>query len=145
MEDQADPKNTVPIKTSKKVIDLTKLNQPPQPINMFLSNVRGAILTGKAKKVHSNLPRDERNALNHLIALQKNGSIVVTRCDKTGSLAILDRSQYTTSMNEILSTKIRDNEGISRDCYAKSDMKEVMKDYESIGKLIKKRAWYGII
>ena len=29
VEDQADPKKTMPIKTMKKLVNLTKLNQPP--------------------------------------------------------------------------------------------------------------------
>ena len=144
VEDLAEHIIPLPIKTKKKVINLSKLNQPPQPIKSFIANIRGSILTGNYKRIYSNLPPEERESLKELIDLQKSGKIVVTRCDKTGSLAILNRSQYIEGINKLLNIKMKDYRGNEVEGYTKSNMNVVKIHFESIIKLIDKGATMGL-
>ena len=106
VEDLADETIKLPIKMPKSNVNLSNLYQPTQPIMNFITSVKGAIISATSKHIQSNLPSDDKEALENLITLQKKGLIVVTRTDKTGGFAIVDRSDYVNSVNMVLQNKI---------------------------------------
>ena len=62
--------------------------------------------------MHSNLTKYERDGLSQLISLQKEGKILIMRCDKTGGFAIVTRNDYKESLIDILNGTIKDKYGI---------------------------------
>ena len=101
-------------------------------------NVKGAIISASPKQIQSNLPSDEKEALENLITLQKKGLIVVTRTDKTGGFAIVDRTDYVNSMNMVLQNKIVNEMGVEINCYKEINMEEVKRHHLVMVQLAKK-------
>ena len=63
------------------------------------------------KKEFSNLTKEEWEALEKLIKLQKDGKIVIQPADKNGGICVLDRDDYITEANRQLNDKLTNDRG----------------------------------
>ena len=63
------------------------------------------IFGAELRKVNTNLPPEELQALHELVEAQKEGLIVIKKCDKGGATAIMNRGDYIEGMMEHLLLK----------------------------------------
>ena len=106
LEEYEDEPYINPIKLPPARINLSTLKPPPEPLIAFLHSVKGEITTSDTQKLHMNLTHEERKGMQSLLNKQKDHLIVVARCDKTGGFAVMDRIDYTNSLNKMLSSKV---------------------------------------
>ena len=85
---------------------------------------------------HSNLTKEEWEALDKLNKLQKDGNIVIQLADKNGGICILDRIDYVEEAKRQLTDTLKDEEGKELSYYAKSNEKAVSDQYKQIKKVI---------
>ena len=101
--------------SSESIFKNKKHNLPkeaPSPeLAKFLYAVRSMIFGSDLKKVNTNLPPDEEEALKQLVKAQKDGRIVIKRADKGGATVIMNRQDYVESMIEHLESTIVDENG----------------------------------
>jgi hypothetical protein len=72
---------------------------PSTTLSKFIYGIESDIMKAEPKRIHSNLKDDEHKALKSLVKAQKEGQIVIQRCDKGGATAIMNRDDY---VNEIM-------------------------------------------
>ena len=82
-------------------------------------------------KVRPNLPPDEFQGLKDLVMLQKERIITIKPCDKGAGVIILDFEAYMSSCYKHLSSEQKQEDGNTKQYYAKVDdtlveMKEVI-------------------
>ena len=73
-------------------------------VRTFLTAVRSDILSSKFNKSHSNITKEETEALKTLISLQKNCQIVIKPCDKGAGIIICNFVISITSNGSIQAT-----------------------------------------
>ena len=80
---------------------------------LYLSyGIESYILKAEPKHIHSNLKDDEHKAIKSLGEAQKEGQIVIQRCDKGGATAIMNRDDYVNEiMEQHLQTTVTDQDG----------------------------------
>ena len=83
-----------------------------------------------------NLTKEEWEALEWLIQLQKDGKIVIQPADKNGGICILDREDYISEANRQLNDDLENDVGEKQNYYGKSNEKEVNKQYKEIQKTV---------
>ena len=83
---------TFPFPTKGQQTNLPK--DDPSEIKEFAKSVESELLGTKCKDIHHNLSKEEREALDELLALQKAGSIAIQPADKGSGICILDRKDY---------------------------------------------------
>ncbi len=86
-------KNNLPTKSSKG-------------LNNFVTGIRGELRGSELNKVRPNLPRDEEEAIQTLILLQKSQEIIIKPCDKGAGIIICDFMKYKNAALEHLSSRI---------------------------------------
>ena len=132
-EDDAEKEDYVPPWNKPKLKTNMPPSRPPVPLSECLSGIRTDILSTKLNRVRNNLDYSEREAMNQLVNLQKAGKIVLQPTDKTGGLAIMDRSDYVAGLIDVLcDTYIDPQTGGSRNCYEIVDKSVVNEHYELI-------------
>ena len=73
---------------------------PSPPLAKFLYGVETDLLAGKPGFTQPNLQKDEKIALKELVNLQRDGSLVIQRCDKGGATAIMNREDYIAEVTD---------------------------------------------
>ena len=68
-------------------------------------------MSAPLNNVRDNLSNTQRNAIQNLVELRNQGSIVIQPLDKTGGLAIFDRADYVAGINDILKDQIKTPNG----------------------------------
>ena len=91
-----------------------------------------------------NLSKEEHKEMNNLIALQKNGSIVIQPADKNLGISILNSSDYINEGNNQLNETVEIN-GSSTNYYEKVDSKILKTQYTAIQKYLDDSVKKGII
>ena len=139
-ENFKDEPHVYPIPLPPINVRMDSLRLPPKPLMEFVHGVKAAINTNRPRKVAPNLTKEERKALSYLIDLQKQNKVVITKCDKTGGFAIVDRSDYVDNISEMLEASLVDSEGVENKCYQLIDKDTVEKHHTDIKRIIK----YGL-
>ena len=99
-DENFDPKKT-------KLFKKENTTLPPKgsrEVRTFLTAIKSDILGSKFNKPHSNITKDETEALKSLILLQKNCQIVIKPCDKGAGIIICDYVEYATSCSNQLNS-----------------------------------------
>ena len=90
-------------------------------LKAFLCSVKSDIIDPLGRKcVKSNLSKEENDALNELVKLQKERKIIIKPCDKGVGLIILDFNEYIKPCNKHLSMK-QETIGQHQEYYDKID------------------------
>jgi hypothetical protein len=90
-----------------------KSNLPPKggtPLNNFLIGVKSELMGTHLNKVRPNIPKEESEALDQLIKLQKECQIVIKPCDKGAGIIICNYNDYISSCEKDLASKSVDNQ-----------------------------------
>jgi len=78
----------------------TWLPKKPNPhISRFIINLNCAILDTRKIAIKSNLTREEKQALKDL---RNNKDIVIKKADKGGGIAVMDKTEYVTKIDNML-------------------------------------------
>jgi len=78
---------------------------PPKALQDAFTGIRTGILSSPLNHVRDNLSPNQRNAINNLVKLRKEGHLVIQPMDKTGGLAVFDRKDYVEGLEKILTEK----------------------------------------
>ena len=78
-------------------------------------------LLSNLKKVNTNLPPDDYNALELLVKAQKEGIIVIKKADKGGATTIMNRQDYINGMMEHLDSTVVNENGETVKVYREVD------------------------
>ena len=116
-----------------------KTNMPelyPKEINEFINSVRSDLIGSENKSKHSNLTKEEREALDWLNNLQKDGLIVIQPADKNGGICVLDRKDYIEEANRQLTDTLVTENGNAEKYYEKSSEKKLKDQFKEIKKVI---------
>lgn len=123
----------------ENIIPTKKHNLPkskPSPtLSKFIYGLESDIFSAKLKNIKSNLRNEEKLGLQELVEFQKDGSVVIQRCDKGGALAIMDRSDYISGIEEHLSSKVTNQNGDTISVYREVDPDMMAVHYGNIKKL----------
>ena len=121
-------------------------NAPSAPLGNFLYGVESDLSILKSKKVYSNLKESEKQALQSLVAEQKESNIVIQRADKGGALAIMDRNDYINKVeSEHLNSKITTQDGTCLPVYRRIDPSMVKVHYCKIKETVEQAENRGLI
>lgn len=95
---------------------------PSTTLSKFLYGIESDILKAEPKRIHSNLKDDEHKAIKSLVEAQKEGQIVIQRCDKGGATAIMDRDDYVNEiMEQHLQSTVTNQDGDIINVYREVD------------------------
>ena len=111
-------------------------NEYPKEINEFISSVRSELIGSESKKKHSNLTKEEWDALDELNTLQKEGKIVIQPADKNGGICVLDRDDYINEANRQLNDTLKNENNEDLNYYKKTNEKSVKDQFKAIEKAI---------
>ena len=75
-------------------------NAPSSTLSKFLYGVGTDLLYSKPNKSYPNLTTEESTALKELVNAQREGDIIIQRCDKGGATAIMNRQDYIKEISE---------------------------------------------
>ena len=124
-----------PFDDKKKRTNLPK--EYPKEITEFVHSLRSDLKgSTENKDKHSNLSKEEWEALDQLNRFQKDGKIVIQPADKNGGICILDRKDYIDEANRQLEDTLKNEEGEDLNYYAKSSEKAVKDQFKQIKKVI---------
>ena len=87
-------------------------------------------------KVRPNLPPDELKGLTELVQLQKDRIITIKPCDKGAGVIILDFEAYMSSCYKHLGSEQKQEDGSTKQYYAKVDENKLEEIKEDIRKLV---------
>ena len=114
---ECDGEQKEPMFKTKKT-NLPKNHKVPNGLRTYLSAVRSKIVDPKNRhKIESDIPKEELNALNALVKLQRDRKIVIKQCDKGAGVIILNFEDYMKAANEHLKEKIKDKDGNEKPYY----------------------------
>jgi hypothetical protein len=85
-----------------------KSNLPPNggtPLQNFLIGIKNELRGTHLNNVRPNITKDEAEALNTLIKLQKECKIVIKPCNKGAGIIICNNDDYVTSCEKYLNSK----------------------------------------
>ena len=102
----------------------------PKEISNFISSVRSELIGAEKRTQFSNLTKEEWEALEKLIKLQKDGKIVIQPADKNGGIFVLDRDDYIAEANRQLNDKLTNDRGEEQRYYEKSSEKAVKNQFK---------------
>ena len=108
----------------------------PKEINEFISSVRSDLIGSENKSKHSNMTKEEWEALDWLNALQKDGKIVIQPADKNGGICVIDRVDYIEEANRQLTDSLETETDENGKYYEKSSEKKVKDQYNEIKRTI---------
>ena len=92
----------------------------PQALKIMLSSAKSELQDPKNRnKARPNLPKDELEALNQLIQLQKQKVITIKPCDKGAGIIILDFDAYIKSCDNHLKSEQIQPDGTKKPYYSK--------------------------
>ena len=92
-----------------KKFKFTSKHGRDRTLDGYLTTLENTVNSLKEKHVHSNLTKDEQEALR---SLRENQSIVIFPADKGGALVIQNRSTYIDVVREHLESKTTTNENV---------------------------------
>jgi hypothetical protein len=84
-------------------------NKTSKNLNHFITGIKGELRGTEFNKVRPNLPKEEEDALNKLILLQKTQEIIIKPCDKGAGIFICNFDDYKKSAIEHLTSEIKPN------------------------------------
>ena len=112
-----------------------KINLPkhfPEPITTFTESVRSELIGAQHNKSKQNLTSGEKEALDELDKLQKNGQIVLQPADKNGGICVMNRSDYINEAERQLKDTYVDSDNNTQHYYKKVDPKEVKTQFDEV-------------
>ena len=112
-------------------------SKPSLTLSKFIYGLESDIFSSKLKDIKSNLSNEENLGLEELVNIQKNGSIVIQRCDKGGAIAIMDRMDYISGIEDHLKSKVINQNGEIISVYREVDPAMLSAHYENIQNIVK--------
>ena len=98
-------KSSIPIFKRRKT-NMPKNHKTPNALKTFLSAIKSEIMDPQNRnKEECNIPKDELEAMKHLIKLQKERKIIIKQCDKGAGIIIHNFKDYVKSCYEHLLSK----------------------------------------
>lgn len=88
------------------------LSAPSADLSTMLNGSLACVLGSDLNKIQTNLPVNEKRALDKLVLLQKERHITLKPTDKTGGVAVFNTDDYIKGMESLLHTKFTDSDGI---------------------------------
>ena len=117
------PENKNFFKKKKSNFPSRKKYSPPEALQVFLKSTRSELEDPENRNKNSrpNLEKEEVEAMNELITLQRNREIKLAQCDKGGGLILLDFDEYVGSCHKHLSAVRKNEDGSESPYYKKVD------------------------
>ena len=122
-----------PFEEKNKKVNLPK--NIPEAITTFVKCVQSDLIGSINTKIQPNMTKGEKDALDTLIKLQKDGDIVIQPADKNGGIVVMDRTDYINEAER----QLNDTLVIAEDTfnyYEKVDEKEVKRQYKEVEKVL---------
>ena len=94
---------------------------PSADLSTFLSGSLTCVLGSDLNKIHTNLPENEKRAMNEIVHLQKERIITLKPNDKTGGVSVLNTEDYIKSMDYLLHAKHTDSDGVDHPYFHRLD------------------------
>ena len=95
--------SSIPLTPAMESVLNKGLNFCPNPskvkIKTFVNSVKSELIGSELNKIKPNITKEELEALEELIKLQKDGKIVIQPGDKNCGICILDRKDYIYEAN----------------------------------------------
>lgn len=104
-------------------------------VKTFLSSVKSEMVGSTYNKTRANISKEEQEALNLLVKLQRNCVIVIKPCNKGAGIIICDYTKYENSCKKELLSKTKDDKTYYKPvkqsdlAIAKHDIDETLKKH----------------